>query len=88
MPHSYVSNLIHYIFSTKERYPFIDPELQSRLWPYMGGIARENRMKALALGGTNDHAHALLISTCNDERRESGSINQRRILKMGSRSIA
>ena len=60
MPHSYVSNLIHYIFSTKERYPFIDPELQSRLWPYMGGIARENRMKALAVGGTNDHDHALL----------------------------
>jgi hypothetical protein len=25
MPHSYVSNLIHHIFCTKERYPFIDP---------------------------------------------------------------
>jgi putative transposase len=60
MPHSYVSNLVHYIFSTKERYPFIDTELESRLWSYMGGIARENRMKALAVGGTNDHAHALI----------------------------
>ena len=60
MPHSYVSNLVHYIFSTKERYPFIDPELESRLWPYMGGIARENGMKALAIGGTTDHVHTLL----------------------------
>jgi REP element-mobilizing transposase RayT len=44
----------------KERYLFIDSELESRLWPYVGGIARENRMKALAVGGTKDHAHALL----------------------------
>jgi REP element-mobilizing transposase RayT len=60
MPHSYVSNLVHYIFSTKERFSFIDQELESRLWPYMGGIARENGMKALAIGGTKDHVHALL----------------------------
>jgi REP element-mobilizing transposase RayT len=26
----------------------------------MGGIARENRMKGLAIGGTTDHMHALL----------------------------
>jgi putative transposase len=60
MSHSYVSNLMHCTFSTKERYPFIDSELESRLWPYLGGIARDNRMKALAIGGTDDHIHALL----------------------------
>ena len=60
MSHSYVSNLMHCTFSTKGRYPFIDSELESRLWPYLGGIARENRMKALAIGGTTDHMHALL----------------------------
>jgi REP element-mobilizing transposase RayT len=38
----------------------IDCELEERLWPYLGGIARENRMKALAIGGTADHVHALL----------------------------
>src|SRR3981189_1718181 len=60
MSHSYVSNLMHCTFSTKERYPFINSDLQSRLWPYLGGIARENRMKALAIGGTTDHVHTLL----------------------------
>ena len=60
MPHSYVSSLVHYVFSTKERSPFIDQELEIRLWPYVGGIARENGMKALAIGGTNDHVHTLL----------------------------
>ena len=60
MPHSYVSNLMHCVFSTNERLPLITPELESRLWPYLGGIARENKMKAIAIGGTMDHVHALL----------------------------
>ena len=61
MSHSYVSNLMHCTFSTKDRYSFIDSDLESRLWPYLGGIARENRMKALAIGGTTDHLHALRV---------------------------
>jgi REP element-mobilizing transposase RayT len=51
---------MHCVFSTKERFPLITPELETRLWPYLGGIARENRMKAIAIGGTSDHVHALL----------------------------
>src|SRR5258708_1808024 len=60
MAHSYVSNLMHCTFSTKDRYTFIDSDLESGLWPYLGGIGRENRMKTLAIGGTSDHVHALL----------------------------
>src|SRR5260370_22757817 len=60
MSHYYVSKLMLGTFNTKDRHPFIDSDLQSRLWPYIGGIARENRMKALAIGGTVDHVHALL----------------------------
>ena len=60
MSHSYVSNLMHCTFSTKGRYPFIDSEVESRLWPYIGGITRQNEMKALAIGGVEDHLHALL----------------------------
>jgi putative transposase len=60
MPHSYVNNLMHCVFSTKDRLPMISPELESRLWPYLGGIARENGMKAIVIGGTTDHVHALL----------------------------
>ena len=60
MPHSYVSCYMHYVFSTKDRSKTITPELKERLWPYMGGIARDNNMKALAVGGTADHVHILL----------------------------
>ena len=60
MAHTYCSALFHCVFSTKERRRAIAPELQERLWAYMGGIARENEMKALAVGGTEDHVHLLL----------------------------
>jgi putative transposase len=60
MPHSYVSCLVHCVFSTKERRRIITPAIQQRLWPYFGGIAREADMKALAVGGTDDHVHILL----------------------------
>jgi len=51
---------MHYVFSTKDRSKIITPELRERLWPYMGGIARKNKMRALAVGGTADHVHILL----------------------------
>jgi len=51
---------MHCTFSTKERLRMIDAELEARLFPYLGGIARENQMKALAIGGMPDHIHALL----------------------------
>jgi REP element-mobilizing transposase RayT len=60
MPHSFTSQLVHCVFSTKQRQKIIAPELQQRLWPYLGGIARENHMKALSIGGTEDHIHLLL----------------------------
>ena len=60
MTNSYISLYMRIIFSTKGREPMIVPELQNRLWAYMGGIARENSMKALSIGGVEDHIHALL----------------------------
>ena len=60
MSHTYVSCNIHCIFSTKGRRRVIVPDIRERLWAYMGGIARQNETRALAIGGTEDHAHVLL----------------------------
>lgn len=60
MGHSYCSSLYHCVFSTKERRKTIAPEICDRLWAYIGGIARENGMTALAVGGAADHAHVLV----------------------------
>lgn len=60
MSHTYVSDLVHCVFSTKERRNLIPAEKQSRLWSFLGGIARKNGFKAIAVGGTQNHLHVLL----------------------------
>ena len=60
MGHTYTSNLVHVVFSTKDRQRLISSELQPRLWPYLAGIAQQNDFKALAVGGMEDHVHILL----------------------------
>ncbi len=57
---SYVSSYHHCVFSTKERRPLITAPLRERLWPFLGGIARQNKMCALEIGGVADHVHILL----------------------------
>ena len=52
--------LIHCVFSTKDRKPIIPEPMKPKLWAYIGGIARTNEFKALAVGGMLDHVHALL----------------------------
>jgi len=58
--HSFNSCLMHCVFSTKERRSFLTPSIRAQLWPYLGGIARENDMKTLGIGGVGDHMHVLL----------------------------
>ena len=60
MPHSYISCLVHIVFATAERRPIIHDEIRPRLHAYIGGIARENEMAAIAVGGVADHIHVLL----------------------------
>jgi REP element-mobilizing transposase RayT len=57
---SYVASYVHFVWSTKDRRPTITPQLQEQLWPFIGGIARENKMTALIVGGVDDHVHALV----------------------------
>lgn len=47
MPHTYISDLVHCVFSTKLRRNLIPPNIQADLWAFLGGIARNNGFKAL-----------------------------------------
>lgn len=38
----------------------ITPALRQRLFQYIGGIARENKIKLLAAGGVDNHVHLLI----------------------------
>jgi putative transposase len=60
MANSFLSMHIHFVFSTKKREKLIDNKLRARLWAYIGGIARQHNMVALAVGGTDNHVHMLI----------------------------
>ena len=51
---------IHCVFSTKERVLVLDPDIRERLWPYMGGIAKQNGIIPKCIGGVSDHVHLLV----------------------------
>ena len=59
MPQSLSSILIHLIFSTKNREPFITLDIEKELHPYMAKIFRELKSPTLTIGGTDDHVHIL-----------------------------
>ena len=60
MSHTYISDLVHCVFSTKQRRDLITDDIRSELWAFLGGIARINGFKALIVGGTENHVHILL----------------------------
>ena len=80
--HSFNSCLMHCVFSTKERRPFLTAALRERLWPNLGGIARENEMKALAIGGVADRVHLLLQPARHASRFQSDAIVEGQCFEM------
>ena len=58
MPQSLSNLLVHLIFSTAERDPFLkDSVLRSELHRYLGGMINQKGGHAIAVGGVEDHVH-------------------------------
>ena len=60
MSHSYSQNIIHLVFSTKNRRKTIQKQMQPRLWAYMAAICQNNKIFVYAIGGMQDHVHMLM----------------------------
>ena len=61
MAHTYTDLLVHVLFSTDKRQPFLDQELRPRLFPYMGGILKRLGSVPMMINGVDDHVHLLLV---------------------------
>jgi putative transposase len=59
---TYTSLHYHIIFSTKNREPWIAPDIEERIYRFIGGVARTHHMTALQVGGAEDHVHALVTA--------------------------
>jgi len=58
MAHTYTLNLLHVVFSTKNRLPMI--RNLAGLVKNLRGIARNKNFEVVTAGGTNNHVHLLL----------------------------
>jgi Transposase IS200 like len=84
MANTFCSLNIHCIFSTKERVPMLNPELRERLWPFLGGMAKQNGITARCLGGVADHVHLLLSLPTTVPIAKSHSIDKGWVIGLDS----
>ena len=61
MAHTFTDVFVHCIFSTKDRRNVIPSHLQPEMWAYIHGIAKNLNVHTLAVGGTGNHSHVLLM---------------------------
>jgi REP element-mobilizing transposase RayT len=61
MPQSLSKVLVHLIFSTKHREPWIGPDIRQRLHGYIVGILDNLKSPSLQTGGVADHVHTLFV---------------------------
>ena len=57
MPQSLSLVLLHVIFSTKDRVPFIKPTLRPKLHAYLATVTRTLDCECFLVGGIDDHVH-------------------------------
>jgi REP element-mobilizing transposase RayT len=60
MAHTRLKHYFHLAWSTKNRSRYISPDIQLRLYDYLGAIVRNYKAKLLAIGGMPDHVHLLV----------------------------
>jgi REP element-mobilizing transposase RayT len=60
MAHTYAQNVVHIVFSTKDRRKLIPKDFQPRMCSYLAGICKNHGIIAPAVGGTDDHIHLLI----------------------------
>jgi len=57
MAGKHISLLVHFIWSTSGREPWIGDEWREQLQSYIGGIARNKNARLISAGGMYDHIH-------------------------------
>jgi putative transposase len=65
MSQSLVKNLIHLVYSTKQRQPWIGKLHRDGFFAYQAGIHKEWDSPALVIGGVEDHVHTLFALSKN-----------------------
>jgi putative transposase len=61
MPQSLSRVYVHFTYSTKEHYSFLDIGIRPRVFEYLGGICKGLECHPVIIGGHIDHVHILCL---------------------------
>src|SRR5258706_13088649 len=61
MPHSFNKIWIHAIWGTKDRYPFIIPDIENSVYEYMSSQFVESGCIVRIINGMPEHVHCLFL---------------------------
>jgi len=82
MSHTYASNRVHVVFSTKDRKKSLADDLQPRLWGYMKGIAKKSWIRSRQdRRCVRSRPRSPRRASC-DAAREGGSVDQGLFVEM------
>ncbi|MBL8004666.1 MAG: IS200/IS605 family transposase [Candidatus Kapabacteria bacterium] len=65
MGQSLVKNYIHIVFSTKNRSPYIQPNVETELHKFLSEICNKLQCTVIKVGGFTDHIHILCLLSKN-----------------------
>ena len=57
MPQSLSQVIVHIVFGTKDRHPWLDPAIRPRMHAYLATVGRDCDCEAYRVGGASDHVH-------------------------------
>lgn len=60
MPQSLSNILIHLIWSTKDRHPWLEPGIREKTHAFLAGAVRQCDCEAYRVGGVADHVHLVV----------------------------
>ncbi len=63
MSHSFSRVIVHLVFSTKNRQPFILPQFRDQTFSYLAGTLNNIGCPAIIVGGMPDHIHLLFAQS-------------------------
>jgi REP element-mobilizing transposase RayT len=63
MAHTYSNILIHALFSTKDRHPWLTLEIRDEAFCHLGGTINELGGQSLIANGPRDHIHMLFVQS-------------------------
>ena len=80
MPQSLSKVIIHIIFSTKDREPWLDADVRPRMHAYLATICRDVDAEAFRVGGVADHVH--LVTTLPRTLSQADMKGEENLLEM------